>query len=188
MASLQHNLSAVPKLVRYRSGSDWSIQIHRDVARSLSLIHLLQDHLHHLIPRGGAEVHGGLGFLSDLDKARKLRPSAGQYEPTIHGVVEREEPLDIAGAAPGEASVDPQTCEVSGHGFSQLCASWEDPDFDPDTAAVYYARVLENPSCRWSQHDCLALPEDERPPSCSDPDLPWQIQERAWTSPIWYQP
>ena len=96
--------------------------------------------------------------------------------------------FDIAGAPTGDASVDPLTCEVSGGGFSQLCASWQDPQFDPNTAAVYYARVLENPSCRWSHYDCLALPEEQRPASCSDPELPWQIQERAWTSPIWYQP
>jgi Protein of unknown function (DUF3604) len=96
--------------------------------------------------------------------------------------------FDIAGAAAGEASVDPNTCAVSGKGFSQLCAAWQDPQFDPNVAAVYYARVLENPSCRWSHYDCLTLPESARPPSCSDPDLPWQVQERAWTSPIWYRP
>jgi hypothetical protein len=95
---------------------------------------------------------------------------------------------DIAGAPAGDASVDHDTCEVSGRGFSQLCASWQDPQFDPDSAAVYYARVLENPSCRWSRYDCLTLPEEQRPPSCRDPELPWQVQERAWTSPIWYQP
>jgi hypothetical protein len=96
--------------------------------------------------------------------------------------------FDIGGANPNEASVDADTCEVSGRGFSQLCATWQDPDFDPQVAAVYYARVLENPSCRWSHYDCLSLPQDERPDSCTDPGLPWQIQERAWTSPIWYRP
>jgi hypothetical protein len=95
---------------------------------------------------------------------------------------------DIAGAKDTDASVDPQTCAVSGRGFSQLCASWQDPNFDPQVAAVYYARVLENPSCRWSHYDCLSLAPEQRPPSCSDPELPWQIQERAWTSPIWYRP
>ena len=77
---------------------------------------------------------------------------------------------------------------MSGSGFKQLCATWRDPEFDPEVAAVYYLRVLENPSCRWSWHDCIALPENERPASCEDPTLPWQIQERAWTSPIWYYP
>jgi uncharacterized protein DUF3604 len=96
--------------------------------------------------------------------------------------------FDVAGESAAAASVDRQTCAVSGTGYPQLCASWRDPDFDPQVAAVYYARVLENPSCRWSHYDCLTLPEAERPPSCTDPELPWQIQERAWTSPIWYRP
>lgn len=96
--------------------------------------------------------------------------------------------FDIAGAPENGASVDPQTCTVSGSGFAQLCASWQDPDFDPQVAAVYYTRVLENPGCRWSHFDCLTLPQEQRPASCSDPGLPWQIQERAWTSPIWYRP
>jgi Protein of unknown function (DUF3604) len=96
--------------------------------------------------------------------------------------------FDIAGAPPGEASVDPDTCSVTGRGFSQLCGTWQDPEFDPQLSAVYYARILENPSCRWSHYDCLTLAESERPASCNDPDLPWQIQERAWTSPIWYRP
>lgn len=94
----------------------------------------------------------------------------------------------VAGDSDNGASVDPDTCAVSGPGFRQLCSTWRDPDFDPAQAAVYYVRVLENPSCRWSTYDCLALAPAERPPACSDPDLPWQIQERAWTSPIWYQP
>jgi hypothetical protein len=94
--------------------------------------------------------------------------------------------FDVAGDPDNGAAVDPDTCETEGQGFRQLCASWRDPEFDPDTSAVYYARVLENPSCRWSRHDCLRLPAVQRPASCSDPDLPWQVQERAWTSPIWY--
>jgi hypothetical protein len=96
--------------------------------------------------------------------------------------------IDIAGDGNNGASVDPSSCAVSGPGFRQLCTTWRDPDFDSDVAAVYYVRVLENPSCRWSHYDCLSLPENERPASCSDPDLPWKIQERAWTSPIWYTP
>lgn len=100
----------------------------------------------------------------------------------------RQAVFDVAGSPDNRAGVDPQSCDTYGEGHLQLCATWRDPSFEPDLAAVYYSRVLENPSCRWSHRDCLRLPEAERPPSCSDPDLPWRIQERAWTSPIWYYP
>ena len=100
----------------------------------------------------------------------------------------RQAIYDVAGDPDNRASVDPRTCAVSGRGFKQLCTHWQDPEFDPQVAAVYYLRILENPSCRWSHFDCMALSERDRPAACSDPDLPWQIQERAWTSPIWYQP
>ena len=80
------------------------------------------------------------------------------------------------------------TCEQSGRGHASLCTVWRDEDFDPAQSAVYYARVVENPSCRWSTHDCNALPSADRPPVCNSPTLPKVIQERAWTSPIWYRP
>jgi hypothetical protein len=95
---------------------------------------------------------------------------------------------DVAGDPDNGAGVDTATCQPHGDGFDQLCASWRDPAFDPGVAAVYYARVLENPSCRWSTRDCNGLPAADRPSSCSDPTIPATIQERAWTSPIWYQP
>lgn len=93
---------------------------------------------------------------------------------------------DIAGDSANGASVNPDNCETSGTGFSRLCALWQDPDFNANIDAVYYSRVVENPSCRWSSYDCNALAPRERPASCSDPATPRTIQERAWTSPIWY--
>lgn len=94
---------------------------------------------------------------------------------------------DVAGG-PNDATVDLDTCTPQGAGAQSLCAVWQDPDFDPAIPAVYYARVVENPSCRWSTWQCLELPAAERPPTCNDPRFPKTIQERAWTSPIFYTP
>jgi hypothetical protein len=95
---------------------------------------------------------------------------------------------DVAGDAMNGASVDTDTCVPSGPGFDSLCAVWTDPDFDPTERAFYYARVVENPTCRWSAYECNRLAPEDRPASCSDPAWPKTIQERAWTSPIWFTP
>ncbi len=67
-------------------------------------------------------------------------------------------------------------------GAAQLQTVWTDPDFDASVPAFYYLRVLEIPTPRWSTYDAKALGID--PPK----DFPATIQERAWTSPIWYTP
>ncbi len=67
-------------------------------------------------------------------------------------------------------------------GAPQLSAVWTDPDFDASQHALYYVRVLQIPTPRWSTYDAKRLgdaPSDE---------VPTSIQERAWTSPIWYTP
>jgi hypothetical protein len=67
-------------------------------------------------------------------------------------------------------------------GDNELMAVWTDPDFDPTLHAVYYARVLEIPTPRWSTYDAKAL-------GIAPLDIvPATIQERAWASPIWYTP
>ena len=106
-----------------------------------------------------------------------------------------ERVLTVAGGQ-RKGSVDPATCERDGRGAKSLCAVWTDPEFDPAAGAFYYARVLENPSCRWSQHLCVAAGVDCQVPAtvtpgfepCCAPDHRPTIQERAWTSPIWYRP
>jgi hypothetical protein len=96
---------------------------------------------------------------------------------------------DAVGSAGDDEGVDPGTCEVDGSGRDSLCAVWRDPEFDPGRRAVYYARVLERPSCRWTARQCLAYADAEQKPSgCTDPAVPRTIRERAWTSPIWYTP
>ncbi len=59
----------------------------------------------------------------------------------------REKVYDIAGS-PGIGSVDTSTCKISGAGAAALCSTWTDPDFDPNSRAYYYARVIEVPTCR----------------------------------------
>jgi len=67
-------------------------------------------------------------------------------------------------------------------GDSQLLAEWSDPDFDPTVPVAYYVRVLEIPTPRWSTYDAVKL--GVAPPA----EVPATIQERAWSSPIWYTP
>jgi hypothetical protein len=67
-------------------------------------------------------------------------------------------------------------------GDTQLSAVWTDPDFKPEHHVVYYVRVLEIPTPRWSTYDAKALGID--PPE----GVPATIKERAWSSPIWYTP
>jgi hypothetical protein len=67
-------------------------------------------------------------------------------------------------------------------GASELITVWKDPDFDPKLRAVYYARVIEIPTPRWTTYDAkyfgLKIPDE----------VPKTTQERAYTSPIWYTP
>jgi hypothetical protein len=95
---------------------------------------------------------------------------------------------DVAGDPDNGAGVDLQTCKTTGEGADTLCAVWTDPEFDPTQRTFYYARVVENPTCRWSTFQCLGVAPEERPDTCSDPSIAKTIQERAWSSPIWYTP
>jgi hypothetical protein len=82
-----------------------------------------------------------------------------------------------------KASVDVATCKISdGVGADELKAVWSDPEFDPGRRAFYYVRVLENPTCRWSTWDAIRTGVEPRH------DVPATIQERAFSSPIWYEP
>jgi hypothetical protein len=67
-------------------------------------------------------------------------------------------------------------------GASELATVWTDPDFDPGQRAFYYARVIEIPTPRWSTYDAFRF-------GIPIPDgAPVSTQERAYTSPIWYNP
>jgi hypothetical protein len=107
-----------------------------------------------------------------------------------------ERVLDVAGDVNNGATVDTKTCKTAGPGFADLCSVWVDEEFDPNHRAFYYSRVVENPTCRWSQRLCVAAGVDcSRPETisadfencCAAEHRP-VVQERAWSSPIWYSP
>ncbi len=119
----------------------------------------------------------------------------------------REEVFEVAGDPDNGAGVNPETCAPTGSGFADLCEVWEDPGFDPDQRSFYYVRALDNPTCRWSTLTCQSLGVNPFSPTCeeeagasesdlancciSEEDEPFFspiVQERAWSSPIWYKP
>jgi len=79
------------------------------------------------------------------------------------------------------ARVDISDCSINPEtGAAQLSALWHDPEFNAQQRAFYYARVIENPTCRWSTWDAIRAGVAPRP------DFATTIQERAWSSPIHY--
>jgi hypothetical protein len=127
----------------------------------------------------------------------------------------REQVFEVAGDPDNGASVNPDSCEPVGSGYAQLCSVWQDPTFDPREDAFYYLRVIENPTCRWSTRQCQAAGVNPFAENCQEqaarmneqrqdkgaigdvygrccldareePFYSPVIQERAWTSPIWY--
>jgi hypothetical protein len=103
--------------------------------------------------------------IYDLALSDNRKPSATVIAPAIKSTVN-------AAGATYENSV----------GAVQLQVLWQDPEFDPELAATYYVRVLQIPTPRWSTYDSKRLGTTPRK------DLPVSIQERAFTSPIWYAP
>ena len=95
-----------------------------------------------------------------------------------------EQPDPITHRCPNTIStVNTEDCSFDAEaGEAELKTKWTDPSFKPAERAFYYLRVLEAPICRWSTWDAI------RAGSPSVPRIPKTIQERAWSSPIWYEP
>lgn len=100
-----------------------------------------------------------------------------------------EKVFDVAGDPEAGSDFSPATCDPSSEGADALCRVWQDPEFNPADRVAYYVRALETPTCRWSTQVCNALPPDQQAAfKCDDLGVPKTIQERAWSSPVWYSP
>ena len=82
-----------------------------------------------------------------------------------------------------DSTVDAETATYTNTvGDAELNVFWEDPEFDPSEAAFYYVRVIEIPTPRWTTYDAVRLGADLAEAT------PREIQDRAYSSPIWYTP
>ncbi len=125
---------------------------------------------------------------ANLDRVQIVKgwlDASGQSQEQVYNVVwsdERTEASDGSLPAVGN-TVNLTTGKVENSiGAAQLSSVWQDPQFDANQAAFYYARVLQIPTARHSLLDALALGREH---AAEKPDT---IQERAYTSSIWYQP
>lgn len=125
------------------------------------------------------EVNG-----ANLDRAQIIKgwvDSKGESQEKIYDVALSDNRTD--GATPVGNTVDLKTAKYSNSiGDVAFFTTWTDPDFEASQNAFYYARILEIPTPRWSTYDAVVLGIPLRK------DIPATIQERGWSSPIWYSP
>jgi hypothetical protein len=125
----------------------------------------------------------------NLDRVQVIKgwlDSGGQTHERIYDVVWSGDRKQESGGKlpPVGNTVDVKTAKYTNTiGAAQLAAVWTDPDFNPAQRAFYYVRVIEIPTPRHSTYDAVALGIDVK-----ETGQPATIQERAFSSPIWYMP
>ena len=127
--------------------------------------------------------------LDRVQVVKGWRDSAGQMSERVYDVALSDGRIpgdDGASADPVGSTVDlGNATYLNSIGAAELSAVWRDPDFDPDAPAFYYVRVLQIPTPRWTVYDARIYQLDVRQIPEEQPAV---IQERAYTSPIWYTP
>ena len=123
----------------------------------------------------------------NLDRIQVIKVSLknGKYFEKIYNVVwSGDRKLDAKGKLPPVGNtVDVKNASYTNTiGNAELSGFWTDPDFDASVPSCYYIRVLEIPVPRWSTYDAKSLGVD------IPKGNPSSIQERAWSSAIWYTP
>jgi hypothetical protein len=125
------------------------------------------------------------GNLDRIQIVKGWLDKAGKTQEKVYDVVwsGNRQPGAAGKLPPVGNTVDVATATWSNTiGSPELIAVWQDPAFDPELSAFYYARVIEIPTPRWTAYEALRFGIDM-------PDhVPMTTQERAYTSPIWYTP
>lgn len=112
------------------------------------------------------------GWIENGERREEVHPVYCLTEPEADGTC----PVSYAG-------LDQTSCGYDASaGAGEVKTLWQDPAFDPSLDAFYYVRVMQLPTCRWSTYDAIRIGQE--PPE----GVPPVIQERAWSSPIWYTP
>ncbi len=123
---------------------------------------------------------------TNLDRVQMIKgylDKEGKPQETIFEVVwAGDRAIDSNGKLPaiGNTVDVPNASYTNDIGAVRFQTTWTDPTFDATLSAFYYLRVLEIPTPRWTTYDAKTL--GIAPPT----DVPATIQERAWSSPIWY--
>ncbi|WP_435210802.1 DUF3604 domain-containing protein [Luminiphilus sp. nBUS_16] len=157
--------------------------------------------LEQAVPMGGELMTAAEGATPTLLIEALADPASGALDriQVIKGWTEsdggtQEQVYDVAWAGEGRLQTDGSLLPVentvdlatglldNSAGAGRLTAAWSDPNFDPDQSAFYYVRVLQIPTARHSLLDKLALGGEV------DTQRPDTLQERAYTSSIWYRP
>jgi hypothetical protein len=125
---------------------------------------------------------------ANLDRIQIIKgwlDANGEVHESIYDVAVSDDRVVIDGTVTAGvgSTVDVDTATYTNAiGDAALAASWTDPDFDVSLKAFYYARVIEIPTPRWTAYDQVRF-------GVEMPDeVPMVLQERAYTSPIWYTP
>jgi hypothetical protein len=127
---------------------------------------------------------------ANLDRIQIVKgwvDAEGRVQEKIHDVVwgdaDKRRPDGDGKLPPVGSTVDLENATWTNTiGDPELLAVWKDPDFEPSRHAFYYARVLEIPTPRWTAYDAKRFGVQPLP------GTRMTLQERAYTSPIWYTP
>lgn len=123
--------------------------------------------------------------LDRIQIVKGWRDSDGQLREQVHDVQlsEGRRRGFLGGPKAIRSTVDASTATYTNTvGDAEIAAFWQDPDFDPALHAFYYVRVIEIPTPRWTTYDAVRLGAN------LPDDIPREIQDRAYSSPIWYTP